>query len=120
MKLIKKEKDGTFKQTDKAITSGYDHTGMILQARRSFNKTMIENALSTINTVPIEKRNVSGITMGLSKAGYDVMLSELAAFKERLITIANNDSDLSGVYQFNFQLFPVSEDVKDGKKENKE
>jgi uncharacterized protein (TIGR02147 family) len=111
LKLIKKQKDGTYTQTNTALTSGHDRTGMIMQARRSFNRTMVEHALSTMDTVPVDKRNVSGITMGLSESGYEIMLAELAAFKERIITIANRDKNLSGVYQFNFQLFPLSEDI---------
>ncbi len=111
LKLIKKHKDGTYVQTNSALTSGHDHTGMIMQARRSFNRKMVEHALCTLDTMPTNKRNISGITMGLSESGYEIMLAELAAFKERIITIANQDKDLSGVYQFNFQLFPISEDI---------
>lgn len=111
LKMVKKPKQGPYIQTHSALSSGTESDNMILQARRSFNRAMVEHALSSIDNLPIDKRNISGITMGLSKTGYDTMLAELSAFKERIITIANQDRDISGVYQFNFQLFPLSEDI---------
>jgi uncharacterized protein (TIGR02147 family) len=112
LSLIKKEADGTYSQTQKALTGGVDLHGMVLYARRSFNRSMMERALDTLESLPVTERNISGITMGLSKSGYDIILAELAAFKERVITIANQDKDLSRVYQFNFQIFPLSEDTR--------
>lgn len=111
LKMIRKQRNGAYTQTHSALSSGTESDNMILQARRSFNRAMVEHALSAIDNLPIDKRNISGITMGLSKTGYDTMLAELSAFKERIITIANQDRDISGVYQFNFQVFPLSEDI---------
>jgi uncharacterized protein (TIGR02147 family) len=120
LNLIKKEADGAYRQTQKALTSGVDLHGMVGYARRSFNRSMIERALDSMESLPVTERNISGITMGLSKSGYDIILTELAAFKERIITIANNDKDLSRVYQLNFQIFPLSEDTRSAADREKE
>ena len=42
----------------------------------------------------------------------DKILAELAAFKERVVSIVNKDTKSSRVYQFNFQLFPLSDDTR--------
>jgi len=112
LELVKKQKDGTYVQSTTALTSGHDCNSMILHARRAFNRTMIEHALASIETLPVSKRNISGITMALSQSGYDLILAELTAFKERIITIANQDKEFCGVYQFNFQFFPLSDDIR--------
>jgi uncharacterized protein (TIGR02147 family) len=109
LNLVKKQKNGVYKQTNSAITSGGE---MLSLARRSFNSTMLLLARDSNESLPPDARNISGITMGISKACYDVLLAELAAFKERIVSIVNRDEESSRVYQFNFQLFPLSEDTE--------
>lgn len=108
--LIRKQEDSTcYEQTDKAIVNNSSRLG--LMAVRKFNKTMIEHALNAVESVPVEKRHISGITVGISKQMYEIIQSEIIAFKDRLVTLANRSEKNSGVYQINIQLFPVSEDV---------
>jgi uncharacterized protein (TIGR02147 family) len=109
LNLVKRQKNGGYKQTNSAITSGSE---MLSLARRSFNSTMLLLARDSNESLPPDARNISGITMGISKACYDVLLAELAAFKERIVSIVNRDEESSRVYQFNFQLFPLSEDAE--------
>jgi len=108
MKLIARQKDGTYHQTSTAIISS---DPMVALARRSFNSEMITLAKAANDTVPPEERNISGITMGISKACYDVILAEMVAFKERIKVIVNQDDGRGRVYQLNLQLFPMSTDV---------
>jgi uncharacterized protein (TIGR02147 family) len=108
LNMIKKQKTGSYRQANPAITSGSD---VVSLARRSFNSTMLMLARDSNEKLPPDTRNISGITMGISRACYDVLLAELAAFKERLISIVNRDEGSSRVYQFNFQIFPLSEDT---------
>lgn len=106
--LIDKQRDGSYRQTSAAIVSG---DPMVALARRSFNSEMLVRAREANEMVLPAERNVSGITMGISKACYDVILTEMAAFKERIKVIVNQDERSSRVYQLNMQLFPVSNDV---------
>ncbi len=106
--LIERKDDGTYRQTAGAISSS---DPMVALARRSFNSVMVELAGSANNCFEPAERNVSGITMGISNACYDVILAEMAAFKERIKVIVNQDDRSSRVYQLNLQLFPVSKDV---------
>lgn len=108
LNLIAKKPDGTYRQTASAIISD---DPMVAVARRSFNSEMLQLAINANNTVPKNERNVSGITMGISKSCYDVIISEVAAFKERIKVIVNRDEGSSRVYQLNMQLFPLSVDL---------
>ncbi|MBN2038343.1 MAG: DUF4423 domain-containing protein, partial [Chitinispirillaceae bacterium] len=95
-------------QTDAAIISRDD---MVAFARRSFNSEMLVRAREANERLPLSERDVSGITMGISRSCYEVLQAEMAAFKERVKTIVNQDERCTRVYQLNLQLFPVSEDV---------
>jgi hypothetical protein len=46
--------------------------------------------------------------MGVSPGCYEVICTEIEAFKDRLVSIVNNDQASDRVYQLNLQLFPVS------------
>jgi uncharacterized protein (TIGR02147 family) len=109
LKLIARQKDGTYRQTDSAIISNDD---MVALARRSFNSEMLLLARNANETFPPAERNISGITMGISRPCYDVLLAEMAAFKERVKAIVNQDEQSTNVYQFNLQFFPLSEDIR--------
>jgi uncharacterized protein (TIGR02147 family) len=109
LKMIVRQKNGTYRQTDSAIISS---DAMVALARRAFNSEMLMLARNANETLPPEVRNISGITMGISRPCYEVLLAEMAAFKERVKAIVNQDEQSAGVYQLNFQLFPLSEDTR--------
>lgn len=108
LNLVTQQGRGIYRQTDTAIISS---DPMVALARRSFNSQMIDRAHNANETLSPEERNVSGITMGISKACYDVILAEVAAFKERIKVIVNQEERCSQVYQLNLQLFPLSKDT---------
>jgi uncharacterized protein (TIGR02147 family) len=108
LKMIKKRSDGTYKQTASAVVS---NDSMVAFARRSFNSEMLNIAKYANETIEKDERNISGTTMGISRSCYEVIIAEMAAFKERIKVIVNQDGKSSRVYQLNLQLFPLSNDV---------
>ena len=107
LEIIIKNKDGTYSQTEIAITSGSAVTSLAI---RNFNRQMAQLAEKSLDSVPVTKRHVSGITMGISEEGYHVLESEIEAFKERVVNIVNADDKSEKVYQLNIQLFPLTKD----------
>ena len=110
--LIERKEDGTCIQSSQAIAVDDTITSM---AVRSFTQKMLESAKSALNTFDKTERNISGITLGISKATYDVLAAEIDAFKDRVKEIVNRDEQSSQVYQLNVSLFPVSIDTDDFK-----
>jgi uncharacterized protein (TIGR02147 family) len=108
LKLIIRQGNGTYRQHDASIISNDD---MVALARRSFNSEMLLLARSANDTLAHTERNVSTITMGISKSCYEVLLAEMAAFKERVKAIVNQDEKSTRVYQLGLQLFPLSEEI---------
>jgi uncharacterized protein (TIGR02147 family) len=108
LKMVVKQRDGKYRQTDAAIISRDD---MVAFARRSFNSEMILRAREANEALPPPERDVSGITMGISRTCHEVLRAEIAAFKERVKTIVSQDDLCTRVYQLNLQFFPISENV---------
>jgi uncharacterized protein (TIGR02147 family) len=105
LKLLKKNEQGLYEQLNTAIATGGD-IGLV--AVRHFNRSMLLNALKAIDEMDRDTRHVSGLTIGISKSMYSVINVEIAAFKERIVSLVNRDEDSSSVYQLNIQLFPLS------------
>jgi uncharacterized protein (TIGR02147 family) len=65
---------------------------------------LAENALGRFKK---DERTFSCLTMGISEQGYREILQELREFRRKIMNIANNDT-ANRIYQFGFQLFPLS------------
>ncbi|NLD99468.1 MAG: DUF4423 domain-containing protein [Fibrobacter sp.] len=104
--LIKKQPDGTYIQTDTAITA---ESGVASLAIRQLNKAMALFAVDAIDNLAKTERNISGITVGISQDMYDIINAEITAFKERIVTLVSRDLHCERVYQLNMQFFPLSQ-----------
>jgi uncharacterized protein (TIGR02147 family) len=103
--LIVKHPDGRYRQIDRALATNREVAG---PAIRAFNKTMIDLARRSVDAIENTQRNVSGMTVGVSKASYDVLCAEIESFKDRVASIVHNSAEVDSVYQLNLQLFPVA------------
>jgi uncharacterized protein (TIGR02147 family) len=106
--MIKKRPDGTYYQTSAAIISNSEVGRM---AVRSFNREMLRKAEKSLDEIPPKERQIFGVTIGLSKACYDVLAAEMIAFRDRVVAITNSDRNSSRVYQMHLQLFPLSRET---------
>lgn len=104
--LIKKQPDGTYVQIDTAITV---ESGVASLAIRQFNKAMAMHAAAAIENLIKTERTISGITVGISMGMYDIINAEIAAFKDRIVTLVSRDENCERVYQLNMQFFPMSQ-----------
>jgi uncharacterized protein (TIGR02147 family) len=103
--MIEKQKDGSYKVLDKTITAGKEIVQLGLQ---NFHLQTIDLAKKALQELPKDKRNISGLTLGISKKTYDAMCKEIEAFQARLLAMAEADGEAANVYQLNFHFFPMS------------
>lgn len=103
--FIKKRKNGGYVVTGKSITTEPEVESL---AVLNFHKQAGELALKALDELPKKQRNVSGVTLGISKQTYEHICEEIEAFRMRLLQIAEADEEADSVYQLNFQFFPVS------------
>jgi uncharacterized protein (TIGR02147 family) len=103
--FVYRDETGTYRVTDNAITTGEK---VERNALHSFYLSCLKRAGEALDTVPRERRNISGITLGISEKSYAMITEKIQAFRREIAAIADNDEDADRVYQMNFLLFPAS------------
>ena len=117
--LLKKDKSGNYCQTDKSVSMG--SVDAVPVAARDMQRQMGELAVKALD-LPLSERDMSGITMGLTRRAYERIKKELADCRRRIVAIASEEDETEQVYRLNLQLFPVSERIDNcaGRDEHRE
>jgi uncharacterized protein (TIGR02147 family) len=68
---------------------------------------MIELAGKSLDTVPVDKRFATGLTIGVSDQAYRILVADIEAFRDRVVQFVNSAEGADRVYQMNIQLFPL-------------
>ena len=116
-KLLKKDRSGNYRQTDKSISMG--SVDAVPVAARDMQRQMGEFAVKALD-LPLSERDMSGLTLGLTRRAYERIKKELADCRRRIVAIAAEDDETEQVYRLNLQLFPMSERLDKEKKCGKE
>jgi uncharacterized protein (TIGR02147 family) len=103
--LVEKQKSGTLRASSKILTTGQDLQSLAVQ---HFHLSCMELAAKALKELPKEKRNISGLTLGISPEAYDHVCEAILSCQEKILSIAEKDTGSDRVYQLNFHLFPVS------------
>jgi len=74
-----------------------------------FHSACLELARSTIDEIPREERNLSTLTMTLSRAAIDRVNQEIIEFRHRILALAEADLEESEVYHLGIQFFPMTQ-----------
>lgn len=104
--LLKKDKDGNYKQTERGVTTGPMEVTPI--AVRGMHRQMGEFALDAIEGVPQNERHFSGLTLGITREAYEKIVQKIAEFRKEIIAIATSESATDEVYRLNVQFFPMT------------
>lgn len=113
---MKKKENGCYKQIFSAVKVDDSISSL---AVRSFTRTMIDYSKAALDVFDKENRHISGITMGISRDTYELLTTEIEAFKNRIKSIVNHSSSADRVYQINISLFPLSKQIKADEVDNK-
>ena len=92
--LLVKDGNDVYHQTDKTISIGA--VDVIPAAARNLQRQMGELALDAVSLPPSE-RSMSGITMGITRQGYERIVKALTEFRKQVL---------------NIQFFPLTEKVR--------
>lgn len=102
--LIAKKEDGSYELTQSAITTG-DKTSKV--ALRGFHQKCLQLGADSIDRDAPSERNISGLTLGISKEGYDRIVERINAFRKEIALLAEEDADADSAYQMEICLFKV-------------
>lgn len=107
--LLEKDEQGEFKQGNKSITTGSLEVASL--AIREMHRQMGELAVQSLDQVPVDERDISGLTIGISEDAFAKIAKEIADFRRRVSSIVMEDSGNERVYRLNVQLFPLTKQV---------
>jgi uncharacterized protein (TIGR02147 family) len=102
--FIKKLKNGQYEQVHKAVSTRSEVRSLVV---RNFNRKMIQLAERSLDEFPISERYATGITVGLTREAYDILVAEIEAFRDRVVNIVDALDTGDRVYQVNIQMYPL-------------
>lgn len=103
--LLKAKGKKGYEISHSAITTG-DRTSKV--ALRGFHQRCLQLAAESIDRDSPQDRNISGLTLGISRTAYERIVERLNEFRKEIVLIAEEDKDADRVVQINFQVFPLS------------
>lgn len=109
--FMKKNPDKTCKITDQTISTGYEAESVYIS---SFLLNSLELARNAIDRFPREERNISSVSFSVSKESYKKIEQETRDFRRKIMGIVEADPDPTRAYQFNIQVFPLSNTFRGG------
>jgi uncharacterized protein (TIGR02147 family) len=102
--LVKKLEDGAFQVADKFLSTG---EGWLSIGVRRFQQETIGLAHRALDTVPRDQRDISTVTVTLSKQGFDEARKRIRRFRQDMLELVNMNGDPAGVYHVNVQMIPI-------------
>ncbi len=110
--IVVKDGDGRFIRKENSITTG-EHWKSV--AITHFQRQALDLAKDAVDRFPKEERDISTLTVSCSQATFESIKDKLQMLRRELATLVANDENPEGVYQFNFQLFPLAPPAKPAK-----
>ena len=103
--LVERTKNGTCRVTEQVVTTGREVLGL---AVKRYHADMMDLGKRALQTLPATKRNVSGLTLGISEKSYTRICDIIYQCQDSILAVARDDQEPDRVVQVNFHAFPVS------------
>jgi uncharacterized protein (TIGR02147 family) len=97
--------NGKWVQTNAKISTGNDFVSL---AVKKLHGQMAGLAQESIEAIPRDQRDISGLTVGISTRGFNALQHEIAEFRRKVAEIVSQDEIADSVYRINVQLFPLT------------
>ena len=108
--FLKQTRENVYEQTDKAVAGSKEALPFAI---RMMHREMGRLGIESIDQFNAEDRHVAGVTLGVTREGYEEIVKELEACRKKIISIAASCGKLDQVYRLNLQFFPLSKKVKE-------
>lgn len=101
-------KDGEYIATSQNIKKSTSFSGFYWKLYMESMLNLSMNALNFSKNL----RDISALTLNLSKTEYDEIRQLLAEFRRKALQLSTLDKNDFKVYQINLQIFPLSQDIQ--------
>jgi uncharacterized protein (TIGR02147 family) len=105
LNLIEKDGNGLYKRTDALLSTGNNIRSLTLN---NFVINTMKLAAQAINA-GTKETNLSSVTFSISDEDFNEVQEEVRECRRRILKIAQNCKIPNRVYQFNMQLFPLTQ-----------
>jgi uncharacterized protein (TIGR02147 family) len=107
--LIGRGDDGSFKPIETLITTGEVWESELI---KNLQIHFVEMGKNAIVSIPKKERDISNLTFCASEKTMRSISDEIAALRQKILAMSENDREADTVYQCNMQLFPISRKTK--------
>jgi uncharacterized protein (TIGR02147 family) len=109
--VIRRSERGNLEQTQKNVTTGSEVQSAVVA---QFHKQMMAFAADSIDEVKRYERDISGSTLLISEKTFQHLKNLVQEFRRSLLAEAEESvGDNQAVYQVNFQIFPLTEVLRE-------
>jgi uncharacterized protein (TIGR02147 family) len=112
--FLERDDKGLYHQTDNVISVKPDTAEAFVIEK--FQCEMLQMALKAYDVVARNDRMSASTTFSISKTTFELFKMKTREFRKELLEIARLDNAPNRVYQFTFNLFPVSKTSDEDKK----
>lgn len=103
--LAHQNERGVFEVPDRFISTGEAWKATII---RQFQQEMVKKSLESLNAVPSNLRDISTLTIPLTRTMVEPMRERIREFRQEMLAMARECESEDSVYQLNVQLFPIA------------
>lgn len=113
--MICKNDEGCYEPCDQIITTGSVNNDKKIQTLSiiGLQKNLMTLAAEAYDRYSQRQMDMSTVTLSVSKATRKLIKEEAAAFRKKVLSLAENDLNPECVYQLNCQFFPLTDPGKD-------
>jgi uncharacterized protein (TIGR02147 family) len=110
LKLAEKTEQGAYRRTDALISTGNDIRSLTLNNFVINTMRLAEQAISK----GINETNLSSVSFSVASRDFEAVQEEIRKCRRRIMEIAKESAVPDRVYQFNIQLFPLTQRYEGG------
>ena len=110
--VLERDESGALVQREPLLSTGPEVRSL---AVGNFHRQMMERAEASIESFDRKDREISGVTVALSREAFEAFKQKIHALRAELLELSADEKNATRVVQFNFQAFPlaVAEEVTD-------
>jgi hypothetical protein len=103
--FLEKDAQDRYQQVHPILTSGSEVRSVFV---RKYHRKTLELSAEALDTIAPEERDVSSLTLSVSRQTYAEIKTEIQNFRKRLLALAENEKSPEVVCYCGFQLLPRS------------
>ena len=108
LKLLKRNTEGKLEQSEPLLTSSNDVPGHLL---RNLHRFYLRRALASIFSMPVEKREMSGLLLAIPAHRLKEVREEIKEFRKKMNRKYGMDKNADDIFYAGLYLFPVTQPI---------